>query len=265
MNDFIDLDNIENLFMIANCHNFKPDFKQLASIEYDATIKGFLYEYRNNYIVTFTPYDYKGLLSYLKTGMKLLYNQDLTRLEDGGMNSFFYRYSLRFFEDMKPFFTKKVKKIYVTGISMGGAMSQCFYYHLHSILPPSTSTILYTFGSPRIGDGKLMQWFTRQKKLHLKNIFLLKLVQQDGITQRIYDPVCTFPNREEYINNANLYGLCHNKLLSDGTSLIDRELYEFTLCNLFFSSALSKAWEETHNIEEYESALSTIRDQDKYL
>ena len=247
----IDIDNIENLFTIADCHNFMNDQMTLVKcVSFDNTVKGFLYEYEGDYIMTFTPYDYKGLYSFVKTGIKLLWKQDMVKVDHGRMNRFFHDYSLMFYKEFEPYFKDiNYKKLYITGISMGGAMGQCFYYHLRNHLR-NRKTIIYAFGSPRIGDQELNDWFMSDRELEIKNIVLFKFY---GSGKKA-DPVCTFPNQQDYVFNPNFYMLYEHQMFGNGTSYIKTNP-TFKIRDLFYGSETCELWENIHNIGEYAKHL----------
>jgi hypothetical protein len=257
----IDLNNITNLFTIADCHNsteFK-DLKLIKNIKFDDTIQSFLYQHGKDYILTFTPYDYKNAYSYIKTGFEILYNKDLIKVKHGYINNFFNNYSIKFVDSMKTEMTKLKGKLYITGISLGGALGQSFYYNLCNNTNFNRKTFITTFGSPRIGDTNLKLWFLNQTNTKIYNIVLFKKYE----IYRKPDPVCLFPGYDNYTNNANLFMLLNNQLVPNADNYIPEDLPKMNIYNLFMNEDISKEWSDIHDIGEYYSQLNTCNS--KYI
>ena len=258
----VDLNNLKNMFVIADCrtNNKHKGLKLVKNTVLNQTLQSFLYKSGKDLVLTFTSYeptDLKGLW----TGVMIWYYQNMVTTPFGSMNQFFHDKSLIFYNDMKEdiqkHFTKHSKGyLYITGISMGGAMSQAFYYHIQ----PIQKTIITTFGSPRIGDMNLRDWFYSccKNKLSICNYALFK---QFGLCKRV-DPVITFPhkdNKQRYVNNSNLIMIYKNILSNNAEYSIDQDDIHITvshiICNFLVSSELDKYWQEIHNIDEYYNGL----------
>ncbi len=255
----IDLNNIANLFSIADCHN-STEFKGLKlikNVKFDDTIQSFLYKYGKDYILTFTPYDYKNAYSYLKTGFEILYNKDLIKVHHGFMNNFFYTYSTKFVDNMKNELSTLKGKLYITGISLGGALGQSFYYNLCNNTNFDRKTYITTFGAPRIGDTNLKLWFINKMKTNMTiyNIVLFKKYE----IYRKPDPVCLFPGYDNYTNNANLFMLIDNQLVPNADIYIPEDLPKMNVYNLFMNGDISKEWGDIHDIGEYYEHLNSCQ------
>jgi hypothetical protein len=261
----IDLNNFKNMFLISsncasNCET--EEIKGLNLVKntvLNQTLQSFLYTCGTDLVLTFTPFnpqDLQGLL----VGVKLWYYQNMIRTQNGDINKFFYDNALLFYNDLKSYihahFTKYTKsRLYITGISMGGALSQAFFYHIKNL---DKKIIITTFGSPRIGDVKLRDWFCQQKNLKISNYALFK---KFGLYKKV-DPVITFPHRNKtqlYVNNANLL-MIYNKVIKKNVDChIDQPDISITIPSLikrlFVSCELDKYWEDIHNIDEYYESI----------
>jgi hypothetical protein len=142
-------------------------------------------------------------------------------------------------------------KLYITGISLGGALGQCFYYNLCNNTNFNKKTIITTFGSPRIGDVKLKAWFIN-KKTKIYNIVLFKKYE----IYRKPDPVCLFPGYDNYTNNSNLFMLINNQLVPYADNYIPEDLPKMDIYNLFTNGDISKEWNDIHDIGEYYEHLN---------
>jgi len=257
----IDLNNIVNLFTIADCHNSNSfnGLKLIKNVKFDETIQAFLYKHGKDYILTFTPYDYKNAYSYLKTGFEILYNKNLIKVKDGYMNNFFHDYSVKFVNSMKEKMLNLKGKLYITGISLGGALGQCFYYNLCNNTNFDRQTYITTFGSPRIGDIKLKLWFMDKIKEKTKNntvVYNIVLFKKYEIYRKP-DPVCLFPGYENYTNNSNFFMLLNNQLVPDADIYIPEDLPKMSIYNLFTNKDISTEWNDINNIGEYYENLNS--------
>tara|TARA_B110000908_G_C10168476_1_gene409619 strand:+ start:229 stop:894 length:666 start_codon:yes stop_codon:yes gene_type:complete len=216
-----------------------------------------MYKNGKDLVLTFSPYE-PGCISSLFVGVQIWYYQNIMK---NGMNQFFHDKSLLFYTTFKDVILSHFKNhptghLYITGISMGGALSQCFYYHLRKDM--NCNTTIMTFGSPRVGDATLRGWFYDQAKLKIVNYALFK---KFGLCKRI-DPVVTLPHMDttqHYTNNANLQMMYHNKISDLAEASIDQDDFRLSVGSfvkkIFVTSALDKYWEEIHNIGEYYDGL----------
>lgn len=236
-----DLHNLQNILTIADCNNEEPfiakDIQEFARFNYN-DIECIVYlQKKTTAIITFSPFDFKDYRS-LKTGFQLIFYQNIQNMGNVGMNSFFNTVSSYFCEKVK--FPPDVTKLYITGISMGGAIGQCFYYHF--VQNHKMPTKIFSFGSPRVGDKNLHDWF--EKNVDIKNYVLVK--------NNKIDPVCLFPSGGEYINNANLKTIGRiSKISQPDTEITFKSL----LYNFGLERSVSELWDEIHNISEYYESL----------
>ena len=240
-------DNLLNMYLLTYTSNV---FSQL-SIWYEEQIGGItcrVYKINKTMIVTFSPFHCEKLIDYFRIGGKLIWQQDMVDCVVGKMNRFFHNVSQNFarrIRDKKP----KFSKLIITGMSMGAALGQCFYYHFK----PLVETKIYAFGSPRIGDADLRSWFEKQRHLTITNYGLFKLV--DGF-KRI-DPVCLFPSCKYglYVNNANMTMLYDGQIVAQAEYIIDGPDTEITplsiLCNCGLDKETSRLWDLIHDTDEY--------------
>lgn len=258
---WIDLTNLKNLFVIANCrthneHQILPVIKYVAMnqpvfclFQYEQS-ECYIYEQKEDLIMTFTCYDATDLMS-LWYGLKMWSKQNLNKM---GMYQFLADLASDYYEQLKPFLNTHFKKypkgnLYITGISIGGALSQIFYYYLKQDFDPLTN--ITTFGSPRIGNQKLKNWYLDQKKLTLSNYVLFNADKQ-------VDPIVVCPQSNEkqpYVNNANLIMLYQNKITPH---VVEHELNEqkqpdtaLTIASLISSDH----WDEGQNVTAYFKGL----------
>jgi len=261
----IDLDNIQNMFLIADCHNNdQPDLQLVKKYNYNSIIKGILYKYKSNLIITFGCYDYCGdVFSFASTGFQLWYYQNMKKIGCLGINTFFHNYSKLIYNEFESYINDHIKAfpkghIYITGISMGGALSQCFYYHFKQTTQSSYRVSISTFGSPRIGDANLRKWFMNNTKsgLTINNYVLFKLI--DGYKKA--DPVVLFPHCSTsncYVNNAKLTMIFNKQIEKsvNASNIIDQPDTDITLKSLICGSHYSKYWDEIHDLEQYYNNL----------
>ena len=256
----IDLNNYRNLFTLADNHSHRDGLKGvelIKEVSLNDTVRGFLYKVEESHVLTFTHFDYYSLCGYLCTGAGLLFKQNLTQVGEKGeaMFQFFAEKAVQFWTELESILSG-LDHLFISGISMGGAMSLAFYWHLsqHIFLPVT----LVTFGAPRIGNDQLREWFTDQNGLEVTSFGLVKKV--DGKYRA--DPVCLFPPRgsDEYSFNPNLKRIRGKKVQSLERSVIgdqpDTDLSIKTV--VFGSNETSRLWDEIHNLEEYSNTLEKI-------
>jgi hypothetical protein len=211
--------------------------------------------------ISFSSFTFQNIFNFINVGYQLIKNQNIETVDEKsnvGMNSFFLYWSKMFFarakETIISFMKEKCsRKIIIQGMSMGGAMSQCFYYHLKNSTLPEYNVSVMAFGSPRIGNNELRNWF-----LHVKAdvINYSICVEVDG--KLMGDPVCYFPTEKRgYVNNYNLTiknsnevycGYFHN-MDSDTDVSFKNFCKEWT----FIKKEDLKIWQAVHNFEEYKT------------
>ena len=126
----------------------------------------YVYEVEQKHlIITITPFYYRSLLSFLKTGFNLLRKQQLIEVPDRPhlrMNMFFYTVASYFFEKLEETLMFYKNSVNVIGISMGGAIGLC----LSCLMAIKKISInVTTFGSPRIGNFSLKTYLKRSRNL----------------------------------------------------------------------------------------------------
>ena len=269
----IELNNLKNMFIIsANCgsnDNFSENtnFRLIKKTQLNHILKSFLYINTNNDLVlVFSDYTTTGIKGYF-TGIKMWYYQNMISTVVGNINQFFYDNSLLFYKDIKPYIQNHLKSfpncnLFITGIGVGGAMSQAFYYHISNYMSYfNVKIIINTFGSPRLGDYRLRDWFFDQPNLSIRNYALLK---KFGYYKRV-DPVITFPHKTDnyhYVNNANLVMIYNNKICNNSECHIDQDDMTITIPSmikrLFIPSDVFEYWKDIHTINEYYENIMKI-------
>jgi hypothetical protein len=246
-----DFTNLSNLYAIA-CDSFESGTCKLKFefVNY-LNIHCRIYQSGKQYVITFTPFDYVTLSSYVRTGVGILTKQDLVDLGNGiGMNRFFHDVARAFVSDITSVIPSK-STIYIAGISMGGSIGLCASYFLH--LAGYTRIRITTFGSPRVGNLQLRNWFDG------KNVNNYALLMKIDDVRRI-DPVCLFPSTSygAYVNNS-LQGIYERKVVPNPLLYVDQEDTDLSLTKIVFSlgfpSSVARLWNEIHTIETYYEAL----------
>lgn len=250
-----DLDNLSNMLIIADCnnsHDFPSDFVNVQSVTNKLGIDCHVYKCGNDRVVTFSPFDYKSLMSFVSTGASLLYKQDMVSL-DGGvcMNRFFHDNAKEFYDMVRPAL-KCRGKIYITGVSMGGSIGLCFSYFVRELKKKSTVRV-HTFGSPRVGNLALRNWFDRN--VTVDNYTLVRVV--NGVKR--VDPVCLFPSTTYgcYVNN-NLQAIFNKEIMKDASVYMDQPDTHITLTSVAWNARnggldkdTAQLWDEIHDIGRY--------------
>jgi hypothetical protein len=248
----VDLSDLSNIYLLT----YTSTVYDQISVWYEEQIEGItcrIYKIEKTMIVTFSPFDCQNFIDYFRIGGKLVWQQDMIDCKDGKMNRFFHNVSQNFVDRIR---AKKPKfsKLIITGMSMGAALGQCFYYHFK----PSVNTKIYAFGSPRIGDANLRSWFEKRNSLTIANYALFRLV--DGC-KRI-DPVCLFPSCKYgvYVNNSNMKMLYEGQLFDQAEYIIDGPDTEITLlsilCNCGLDKETSHLWDLIHDTDKYYSMIA---------
>lgn len=248
----IDLDNLSNMYLLTYTSD---NFNQL-SLYWTETIGGIkckIYRHNSTLIVTFSPFNCDNCLDYFRIGGKIVWQQDMIDCGVGKMNRFFHNVSKEFADRLR-LKNPKFSNLIISGMSMGAALGQCFYYHFR----PSVKTTIHAFGSPRVGDSNLRNWFQSQKKLKITNYALFKLVNN---VKKI-DPVCLFPSCRygPYVNNANMTMLYDGKIINQAEYSIDGPDTDITLMSIISNCGLDKnsgyLWDLIHDTDEYYYAVS---------
>lgn len=267
-----DLENAKNMFIIADCHDLydmASDMVIVKTVEFNATTKAYVYKCASSpgeYVLTFTPFDFKSIGSFIRTGVALIRNQHLVNV--GGtvrMNCFFNAISAKFINKLLDYLQSlRISTLHMTGISMGGAMAQCFYYHAcRGGLNCSVS--ISTFGAPRIGNLAMFNWFrkratSKKNPLVIKNYALFKLFE--GL--RKIDPVCLFPASTQmkdyrYCNNYALTMIFDGGFYEHADYHIDQPDTNITFRSLAWNFGLdvrtAEYWDKIHDIGVYFKAL----------
>lgn len=253
----IDLENLNNIYLLTyTCGDFSDQLEIWHEEKYMGIIFR-VYIQEKTLIVTFSPFNNEKWSEYLRIGFQLVWYQNINK---SGMNTFFHDTSLYFAEKVskkfKSFFRKPDANLVITGMSMGGALGQCFYYHLK----PDVQTRIYSFGSPRIGNGDLYNWFKNRKNLYIVNYALFKMVGK----YRKVDPVCIFPSqyRGDYSHNYNLTMIFDGTVASSAWQYIDQLDTDISLygliCNCGFDKETSRLWELIHDTDAYDEAISQL-------
>lgn len=271
----IELNNLKNMFIVsASCgrnDNFSENtnFRLIKKTQLNQILKSYLYINTNNDLVlVFSDYSSvsAGIKSYF-TSIKLWYYQNMISTFVGNINQFFYDNALLFYNDLKPYIQNHFSSfpncnLFITGIGLGGALTQAFYYHISDYISYlNVKIVINTFGSPRIGDYRLREWFYGQPNLSIHNYALFK---KFGFYKRV-DPVITFPpetNHYHYVNNANLIMIYNNKISNDAEYHIDQDDMTITIPNMikriFVSSDIFKYWNDIHTVDEYYTNIMKI-------
>ena len=248
--------NSSNNIWIPNDHIL------VSVIELSKTIKCVVFRVKSCLKISFSSLTYHTLFDFLYTGYQIIMYQNLEQVDDTfiKMNSFFKYWAKKFFIKLeniiKEFIQEKgAKNILLTGMSMGGAMSQCFFYYLMSskIIPEKIIINVKAFGSPRIGNDTLNNWFMAYKNNIIN--YTICVSHNDEI---VSDPVCYFPSAYHgYVNNFNLQFRYNKKIydsyLSIGNYNKDTDI---TFSNFFREWSFIKKddlkiWIITHQYDPY--------------
>jgi hypothetical protein len=256
----IDLENISNMYLLTYTSETFDNMKVWYEKERNG-IRLKIYKYGKKMIVCFSPFNCEKIIHHLYNGAMILWKQDTINIDIGNVNRFFYDISLELSKEImskiRDFFFSGKKKLIITGMSLGGALGQCFYIHFRNLIGDYQTTI-HSFGSPRIGDIKLAKWFISQNKLEITNYGLFEL-DSDNI-KRI-DPVCLFPSRKygNYVNNVNLKMIFRKQIVDHAEYNIDQPDTEITplsiICNLGLDKKTSELWDKIHDTDLYFSNI----------
>lgn len=248
----VDLKNLLNMYLLT--YTSESFDLPVWCEEQIGGIKCRIYKTQGTLIVTFSPFNCENWLDYLRIGGKLVWQQDMVSCGSAGkMNRFFHNVSREFVKCIREK-NPKFSKMIITGMSMGAALGQCFYYHFK----PRVQTRIYAFGSPRIGDIRLRNWFENQKKLKITNYALFKLIDN---VKRI-DPVCLFPSCAygQYVDNAHMTMIYNRKIVEQAEYFIYGHDTEITPWSVFYNCGLSKKvrklWDLIHDTDEYYDQLT---------
>lgn len=266
--NIIDLENLPNLFGLSDCHHFAYDEKEMESLslkkvaEINSTCKAFFYTNMDDILITFSAFDFISTKDFITTAVKLYTQYSLVnknKENNISISKFFNDHSLFFIELLREYLekidTKRTKNIYLSGISMGGAMAQAFCYNLYQLYPhlKKINMNVFAFGSPRVGNANFGKWFAKNR-VNVKNFVLCK----DGE----YDPVVMYPGKDDknYVFNPNLHVIYpkeekEKNKKADLKHLNKQNIYNFGVCDFLFNQKLTKNWESIHDISEYSDAL----------
>jgi len=255
-----------------------PDHTLVHVIELSKTVKCVIFRDKSVLTISFSSLTYQTLANFLYTGYQLIMYQNLEDIDKDDricncfssstnmkMNSFFKYWAKRFFDQAKDIIAKFIqendfrerKSIILTGMSMGGAMAQCFFYYLEmfrvSVDYNNIEIHVKSFGSPRIGNQALKNWFNMFGNNVINYTICIQL-DEKGMT---CDPVCYFPSSDYgYVNNHNLKYM-HNKREFDYSLIQNRGKNTcITFMNFFRELTFIKKddlklWVKIHQFDEY--------------
>lgn len=252
----VDLTDLSNMYLLT----YTSETYKGLNLWYETEKNGIklkIYQSKKTLIVSYSPFNCDQLTHHLYNGGLIVWKQDTIDIDIGAVNRFFYETSLSLASDILPnikkFFKKHQAKLIISGMSLGGALGQSFYLHFRRLVG-DYPTIIHSFGSPRVGDMKLSDWFICQKNLQISNYALFEL-DSDNI-KRI-DPVCLFPSRRygNYVNNPNLKMLFRKKIIDQADYYIDQPDTEITplslCCNFGLDKRTCELWEAIHDTDLY--------------
>lgn len=91
----------------------------------------------------------------------------LIDIEDGKIHEGYYVHTLEFMSSILTLLNPSIKNVYITGHSLGGALSSIVGYLLSKYF--NYNCVVYTFGSPKFGDSTLKRFIENVKSLKIYN------------------------------------------------------------------------------------------------
>lgn len=189
---------------LATCLWIPEGTHFVETVYMSGTMKGVMFKENdsNTAYISFSSLVPFWFLDFLVKGWYIIKDQELVDCGNGiQMNRFFHYWSKLFVERFIPVLGKtQIDKLVITGMSMGGAMSQCFAYNLLTQLGDTRhfKVEVLAFGSPRVGNAELGKWLT-------ENVTIVNYSVVVKIGDKFWgDPACYFPCSEGYVNNPNL-------------------------------------------------------------
>lgn len=232
----------------------------VRTIEFSLTVKCVIIRRKTVMRISFSSFTFQNIFNFLNIGYQLVKNQHIKIVDQEagiGMNAFFQYWSKMFFDQAKgtilSFLNEsQTRRLVLQGMSMGGAMAQCFYYYLKTsgIIKKCLELNVMAFGSPRIGNVQLGKWISGQNQVHNYSI----CIDLDGVMTG--DPVCYFPSKKYgYTNNHNLIPRHKNKLyggdISNRNSDTDVSFRNFWNEWTFIKKTDLRVWDAVHSYDEY--------------
>jgi hypothetical protein len=255
---------LTHLFEVSNVANnpvdnlWIPDgYRFVEAVEFSKTVKCIIFRNDTEMKVSFSSFTFQNLFNFLNIGYQLLSYQGIKMLDENiGMNSFFYYWSNEFWKRTKKVITEftdeqDTNTLILTGMSMGAAMAQCFYYHFKNSNLSIANTRVLAFGSPRIGNSGIQDWFNNQNDI-ITNYTICSTVGKHIMV----DPVCLFPSEKHgYVNNKCLTVMNNRKVYTQEPynmkSDTDVNFMNFWNEWSFIKNDDLKVWEAVHQFEEY--------------
>lgn len=232
----------------------------VETIEFSKTLKCVLFRSENTLRLSFSSFTFQTIFNFINVGFQLLQYQNIVTVDDEkniGMNAFFSHWASRFLERTTEYIVDFLAKnenaeIVLQGMSMGGAMSQCFYYYLmNSDIRMGKSIVrVVAFGSPRVGNSQLREWFAEQRFI----VNYAICIPLDG--KVMGDPVCYFPSAKlGYSNNHNMTHMneknVYNGDFHNSASDTDVNFKNFLSDLSFIKKDDLRVWCVVHTFEEY--------------
>lgn len=264
--------SLAHLFEVSNVANnvvsnlwIPEGYALVKAIEFSKTMKCIIFRKSNEMKISFSSFTFQNVFNFLNIGYQLLAGQELQMLDESiGMNSFFHYWSYEFFKEAEKVITDfsnedGTENLVLTGMSMGGAMSQCFYYHVkNSALMSKLNVSVLAFGSPRVGNAGLQKWFDEQGD-SVTNYTICSEV--DG--KIMVDPVCLFPPKKYgYVNNKSLT-VYHSRKVYEGKPFNMYTDTDVSFANFweewtFIKNADQMVWDVVHQFNEYMKHLANL-------
>lgn len=97
-------------------------------------------------------------------------NNDLVDIDDGQIHRGYYVHTMEFLSSILMFMNKYsgIRKLYITGHSLGGALSSVLGYILNKNF--GFEVIVYTYGSPKFGNKQLKHFIENMKGIKIYNV-----------------------------------------------------------------------------------------------
>jgi hypothetical protein len=258
--------SLPELFQVANAANNPLDRLWIPegntfvqTVAYGGTMKALLFQTEDTMTISFSSLTTTdGVMDFCVKGWEMIRDQDLVRVsgsdeEPFRINNYFNKWSKMFvdatIEIINAFFSEQGnKKLVLTGMSMGGAMSHGFAYNLHANYDFPHRVEVLAFGSPRIGNKYLNDWIVKYCIVTNYSI----IVKMEGLDY--VDPVIHFPCKDvDYVNNPNLVLKRDHKIVFDKpiNSMTNISASNFIKEWSFIPLDVLPAWNLIHQFQSY--------------
>ena len=191
---------------------------RVACFAVSPILRAYLWRSGADHLLSFSPVDFGSYIHGMFVRTNFMLKQDLVSVhrsmdqQSYRMNHFAYDYGKRF---AAPSLVERLQTeilehghkrdgrcgtLHLVGMGIGGLLALSFYFFLTQTFTPVFTRIV-TFGSPRLGDSELREWFRDCIKHNLLLVTNYCSVGPPRSEGALRDPQCSFPPGEGYVDN----------------------------------------------------------------